>query len=214
MKRIVLVIFAAFLLTTGHAQTVKEVRDSVKAATKSGNLKTMASTVKGAFAAKSAEAEQLVDTWVYVEPAVLSTSNRMLRKMAGNAVAGKVEKMIDDYYERANVTPENTYYTFHSNGTYSRSLAGKTISGNWMTAGEHVLLAVKNVQVSAMTSHLENDTLMLVADLSKTLGELQKLGGFSDTKTNNTLLKLAKNIKGLKIGFLLARRKQEQKGKH
>ena len=113
MKRIVLLIFAALLLTTGHAQTVKEVRDSVKAATKSGNLKTMASTVKGAFAAKSAEAEQLVDTWVYVEPAVLSTSNRMLRKMAGNAVAGKVEKMIDDYYERANVTPENTYYTFH-----------------------------------------------------------------------------------------------------
>ena len=134
--------------------------------------------------------------------------------MAGNAVAGKLEKMIDDYYERANVTAENTHYTFNSNGTYSRSLAGKTISGNWMTAGEHVLLAVKNVQVSAMTSHLENDTLMLVADLSKTLGELQKLGGFSDTKTNNTLLKLAKNIKGLKIGFLLARRKQEQKGKH
>ena len=77
-----------------------------------------------------------------------------------------------------------------------------------MTAGEHVLLAVKNVQVSAMTSHLENDTLILVADLSKTLGEIQKLGGFSDTKTNNTLLKLAKNIKGLKIGFLLARRKR------
>ena len=98
MKRIVLLIFAALLLTTGYAQKAKEVRDSVKAATKSGNLKTMASTVKGAFAAKSAAAEELVDTWVYVEPAVLSTSNRMLRKMAGNAVAGKVEKMIDDYY--------------------------------------------------------------------------------------------------------------------
>lgn len=208
MRRILLLFFAVLLLTTGRAQTVKEVRDSVKAATKSGNIKKMASTVKGAFAAKSAEAEELVDTWVYVEPAVLSTSNKMLRKMAGNAVAGKVEKMIDDYYERAHVTSENTFYTFNSNGTYSRSLAGRKISGTWMTAGEHVLLAVKNVQISAMTSHLENDTLMLVADLSKTLGEIQKLGGFSDSKTNNTLLKLAKHIKGLKIGFLLVRRKR------
>lgn len=208
MKRIVLLIFAGLLLTTGHAQTVKEVRDSVKAATKSGNLKTMASTVKGAFAAKSAEAEQLVDTWVYVEPAVLSTSNRMLRKMAGNAVAGKVEKMIRDNYERANLNSQNTFYTFNSNGTFSRSLAGKSVTGTWMTSGEQVMLAVKNVQISAMTSHLEKDTLILVADLSKTLGEIQELGGYSDTKTNKTLFKLAKNIKGLKIGFMLARRKR------
>ena len=208
MKRIVLLIFAALLLTTGYAQKAKEVRDSVKAATKSGNLKTMASTVKGAFAAKSAEAEQLVDTWVYVEPAVLSTSNRMLRKMAGNAVAGKVEKMIRDNYERANLNSQNTFYTFNSNGTFSRSLAGKSVTGTWMTSGEQVMLAVKNVQISAMTSHLEKDTLILVADLSKTLGEIQELGGYSDTKTNKTLFKLAKNIKGLKIGFMLARRKR------
>lgn len=208
MRKILLLFFAVLVVTTGRAQTVKEVRDSVKAATKAGNIKKMASTVKGAFAAKSAEAEELVDTWVYVEPAVLSTSNRMLRKMAGNAVAGKVEKMIRDNYERANLNSQNTFYTFNSNGTFSRSLAGKSVSGTWMTSGEQVMLAVKNVQISAMTSHLEKDTLILVADLSKTLGEIQELGGYSDTKTNKTLFKLAKNIKGLKIGFLLARRKR------
>lgn len=208
MRKILLLFFAVLVVTTGRAQTVKEVRDSVKAATKAGNIKKMASTVKGAFAAKSAEAEELVDTWVYVEPAVLSTSNRMLRKMAGNAVAGKVEKMIRDNYERANLNSQNTFYTFNSNGTFSRSLAGKSVSGTWMTSGEQVMLAVKNVQISAMTSHLEKDTLILVADLSKTLGEIQELGGYSDTKTNKNLFKLAKNIKGLKIGFLLARRKR------
>lgn len=132
----------------------------------------------------------------------------MLRKMAGNAVAGKVEKMIRDNYERANLNSQNTFYTFNSNGTFSRSLAGKSVTGTWMTSGEQVMLAVKNVQISAMTSHLEKDTLILVADLSKTLGEIQELGGYSDTKTNKTLFKLAKNIKGLKIGFMLARRKR------
>ena len=208
MRKILLLFFAVLVVTTGRAQTVKEVRDSVKAATKAGSIKKMASTVKGAFAAKSAEAEQLVDTWVYVEPAVLSTSNRMLRKMAGNAVAGKVEKMIRDNYERANLNSQNTFYTFNSNGTFSRSLAGKSVTGTWMTSGEQVMLAMKNVQISAMTSHLEKDTLILVADLSKTLGEIQELGGYSDTKTNKTLFKLAKNIKGLKIGFMLARRKR------
>jgi hypothetical protein len=208
MKKFVLLCIAVWSLTAVQAQTVKEVKDSVKAATKAGNIKAMASTVKGAFAAKSAKAEELVATWVYVEPAVLSTSNRMLLKMAGNAVAHKLEKMVRDYFNRAHVTAENTFFTFNHNGTYSRSLSGQKASGTWMTAGEQVLLAVKNVQTAAMVSHMENDTLTLVADLSKTLSDIQKLGGFSDSKANNTLLKLSKRLKGLKVGFLLARRKQ------
>ena len=52
MRKILLLFFAVLVVTTGRAQTVKEVRDSVKAATKAGSIKKMASTVKGAFAAK------------------------------------------------------------------------------------------------------------------------------------------------------------------
>ena len=69
-------------------------------------------------------------------------------------------------------------------------------------------LTAVQAQTAAMVSHMENDTLTLVADLSKTLSDIQKLGGFSDSKANNTLLKLSKRLKGLKVGFLLARRKQ------
>ena len=203
---------AAVLIITAtatvQAQTMKEVKDSVRAAKKSGNIKAKVATVKAAFAAKSAKAEELLGTWVYVEPAVLSTSNRKLLKLAGNAVAGKVEKLIDDYFERAHVTQNNTFFTFHKDGTYSRALSGKNASGTWMTDGEQVLLAVKNVQTSAMTSHLERDTLILVTNMAKTLKDIQNLGGFSDSKTNNTLVKLTKHIKGLKVGFLLARKKQ------
>ena len=208
MRRTILFLFALLSLMTAGAQTVKEVRDSVKSATKSGNLKEMAATLKGAFAAKSAKAEELVGTWVYLEPAVLATSDRMLSKMAGNAVADKVKNIVDDYFNRANITSENTHFTFNGNGTYSRSLAGKDISGTWMTAGEHVLLAVKNVQLVAMTSHMESDTLTLVAELSNTLGDIQKLGGFSDSKTNKTLVKLTKRLKFVQIGFLLTRKRR------
>ena len=208
MRRTIVFLVALLSLMTAGAQTVKEVRDSVKSATKSGNLKKMAATLKGAFAAKSAKAEELVGTWVYLEPAVLATSDRMLSKMAGNAVADKVKNIVDDYFNRANITPENTHFTFNENGTYSRSLAGKDISGTWMTAGEHVLLAVKNVQLVAMTSHMESDTLTLVAELSNTLGDIQKLGGFSDSKTNKTLVKLTKRLKFVQIGFLLTRKRR------
>ena len=208
MRRFLLFIVAALSLTTANAQTVKEVTDSVKAASKSRNFKAMVSTVKGAFAAKSAKAEELVDTWVYVEPAVLSTSHNMLSKMAGNGIANKLEKLIYDFFERAKVNSENTSFTFHENGTYSRSLAGKSATGTWMTAGDQLLLAVRNVQTAAMTSHMENDTLTLVADMSKTMKDIQELGGFSDSRTNKALVKLSKHIKGLKVGFLLAREKQ------
>ena len=139
MRKIVLFLVAALSLMTVNAQTANEVTDSVKATKKSGKIKKKAATVKAAFAAKSAKAGEIVDTWVYVEPAVLSTSHRKLLKLAGNAVANKLEKLIDDYFDRAHITSENTFFTFNKNGTYSRSLSGKEASGTWMTAGEQVL---------------------------------------------------------------------------
>jgi len=211
MKKRVILLLALMAAMTTKAQTVGEITDSVKAGLKAGSVKDAVNTVKGAFEKKSAEASQMVGTWTFVEPAVMVTSGRLLTKAAGNLVDDKLEKLLDDYFKRSNVTPQNTSITFRKDGTFSRSVAGRKRQGVWMVGGEKVYLGVDNVQTAAMTSHMEKDTLTLVVETSRIMEAFQALGALSDSKTNNALIKLSKSLKGVEAGFVLARKKNIKK---
>ena len=209
MKRQILIIVLAIMSVAVYGQTVGEVTDSVKQVFKHGSMKEKVSTIKGAFASKAAAAEELIGTWVYVEPAVLNTSGNIFIKVIGNTYADDLEKLIDSYFDKANVTDDNTYVTFNENGTFDRSVSDNKAQGVWMVSGDHVLTALKNVHTATMTSHLENDTLILVVPVNKIMSALQSLGAFSDSKTNKTLVKLTKHLPGVQAGFLLARKKKK-----
>ena len=211
MKKRVILLLALMAAMTTKAQTVGEITDSVKAGLKAGSVKDAVNTVKGAFEKKSAEASQIVGTWTFVESAVMVTSGRLLAKAAGNLVDDKLEKLLDDYFKRSNVTPQNTSITFRKDGTFSRSVAGRKRQGVWMVGGEKVYLGVDNVQTAAMTSHMEKDTLTLVVETSRIMEAFQALGALSDSKTNNALIKLSKSLKGVEAGFVLARKKNIKK---
>ena len=211
MKKRVILLLALMAAMTTKAQTVGEITDSVKAGLKAGSVKDAVNTVKGAFEKKSAEASQMVGTWTFVEPAVMVTSGRLLAKAAGNLVDDKLEKLLDDYFKRSNVTPQNTSITFRKDGTFSRSVAGRKRQGVWMVGGEKVYLGVDNVQTAAMTSHMEKDTLTLVVETSRIMEAFQALGAISDSKSNNALIKLSKSLKGVEAGFVLARKKNIKK---
>ena len=211
MKKRVILLLALMAAMTTKAQTVGEITDSVKAGLKAGSVKDAVNTVKGAFEKKSAEASQMVGTWTFVEPAVMVTSGRLLAKAAGNLVDDKLEKLLDDYFKRSNVTPQNTSITFRKDGTFSRSVAGRKRQGVWMVGGEKVYLGVDNVQTAAMTSHMEKDTLTLVVETSRIMEAFKALGAISDSKSNNALIKLSKSLKGVEAGFVLARKKNIKK---
>lgn len=208
MNRLICLFLVFLSLQMVNGQTAKTLADSVKSATKSRNVKKMFSTVKGAFNLKSAQADELVGRWAYVEPVVLSTSGNLLARMAGNTFSDDLRKLIDDYFERANVTPTNTTLVFRKNGTFSRSVAGQATTGVWMVDGGYVRLAEKNVQTSCMNTHIEQDTLALVVDADKILEALQSLGGISDSKSKKALVKMSKYLTGMKGGFLMVRRKK------
>ena len=211
MKKRVILLLALMAAMTTKAQTVGEITDSVKAGLKAGSVKDAVNTVKGAFEKKSAEASQMVGTWTFVEPAVMVTSGRLLAKAAGNLVDDKLEKLLDDYFERSNVTPQNTSITFRKDGTFSRSVAGHKRQGVWMVGGEKIYFGVDNVQTAAMTTHMEKDTLTLVVEASRIMEAFKALGAISDSKTNNALIKLSKSLKGVEAGFVLARKKNIKK---
>ena len=191
--------------TAVRGQNVKEVMDSVNAGVKAGTMKEAVATVKGAFEKKVATAESIIGTWVYKEPAVLTTSGRIIVKAIGNVSAGKLEKLLTNYFQKANITPENTYLTFKKDGTFIRCIAGHRAEGHWML-GDKLLLGIHNVQTASVTQHLENGELTLVVEAGKIMSAMVSLGAIHDTSTNNAIVKLSKKLKGIEGGFTLEKK--------
>ena len=197
---------AGLLSVTASGQTVGEISDSVKQVFKHGNIQEKKETLKGAFASKAAKAEEMVGTWTFVKPAVLGTSGNLLFKTIGNTYADELASLLASYFEKAKVTPQNTSFTFHEDGTFIRSLAGKKAKGVWMVGGDKLLLGIKNVQTGDLTTHLEGDTLTMVAEINKLMMLFKAVGMISDSKVNNTLIKLSKHLNGVQGGLLMARK--------
>ena len=211
--RILRIYLLVFMLTVAgyvQAQTVKEVVDSVKSGVKSGSIKSAYESVKDAFAVKAASAEMLVGTWTYLEPTVLVTSGRLLTKAVGNVSASSLEKLLTEYFEKANVRPDNTTFTFREDGTFIRSLSGRKAKGVWMTHGEKLLLGVKNVQTASATTHLVNDTLTMVVEAKKIMDALQSFGTLKDNTTTKALSKLSKTLSGIEGGLVLVRKNKKK----
>ena len=208
MKKMKILLMTALLLTmtTAAAQDVKTATDSVKAGMKSGSVKDAYETVTDAFKVKRAEADSLVGTWVYVEPAVYATKGNLLMKLAENATASQLEKLLEDYLKKCNITSENTTFTFNKNGTFERDIVGHKAQGVWLVNGERLILGINNVMTADITTHQDGDKLMFLIDIDKLMNALKMLGAMKDNKTNKTLIKLTKNIPGLQAGLSLVKK--------
>ena len=196
------------LLTVSHlqAQTVMETVDSVKSGLKSSTVKDAYDKVNDSFKLKKASADTLIGTWRYKEPAVYATKGNILLKMAENAVANQVEKLLQSYIDKSNITTENTEFTFHPDGRFDRIIAGREAHGVWLVNGEKLVLGIGNVMTADITTHHEGGELMLLIDVDKLLSALKTLGAMKDNKTNKQLIKLTKRIPGLQAGIMLVKK--------
>lgn len=196
------------LLTVSHlqAQTVKETVDSVKSGLKASSVKDAYDKVNDSFKLKKASADTLIGTWRYKEPAVYATKGNILLKMAENAVANQVEKLLQSYIDKSNITTENTEFTFHPDGRFDRIIAGREAHGVWLVNGEKLVLGIGNVMTADITTHHEGGELMLLIDVDKLLSALKTLGAMKDNKTNKQLIKLTKRIPGLQAGIMLVKK--------
>ena len=211
MAHLRMIVVGAMLLTmsTAVAQDINTVADSVKAGLKAGSMKNAYKTVTGAFKVKQAEADSLIGTWVYCEPAVYATKGNLLFKLIENAAADQLEKVLADYLEKCQISPENTTFTFHKNGTFERDVVGHKAQGVWLVNGERLILGIKNVMTADITTHKDGDKLMLLIDIDKLMNAMQKLGAMKDNKTNKTLIKMTKKIPGLQAGLSFVRKKKK-----
>lgn len=199
-------VLALLTMSQLQAQTVKETVDSVKSGLKASSVKEAYEKVNDSFKLKKASADSLIGTWCYKEPAVYATKGNLLLKMAENAVANQIEKLLQSYIDKSNITSENTEFTFHSDGKFERVIAGRKAQGVWLTNGEKLVLGIGNVMTADITTHHEKGELMLLLDVDKLMTGLKNLGAMKDNKTNKQLIKLTKRIPGLQGGILLVKK--------
>ena len=199
---------ALMMLMAGgmQAQTVKETADSVVSGVKSDNVKEAYSKIKDSFELKRVNAEKLIGTWDYKEPAVYTTKGNILFRMAGNAVADQLEKLLRGYIEKAHITSDNTQFTFYKDGHFDRNVADRKASGVWIVSEEKLVLGINNLMTADITTHYEDGELMLLIDIDKLMNAFKALGAIKDTKSNKQLIKLSKRIPGVQAGFLLVKK--------
>ena len=184
-----------------QAQDMGTVIDSVKTNIKDGDVKEAVENIKDAFELKEASAEMMVGKWQYVEPAVYATKGNLLFKLVGNSVANELEKVLGDYIEKCNITPENTTFTFYKNGTFLRNVVGHKAQGVWMVGREKLILGINKILTAEITTHHDGNKLMFLIDVDKLMNIFKLLGAIEDNKTNETLIKLTKKIPTLQAGF-------------
>ena len=208
MKSIRILGVVLMMLMAGgmQAQTVKETADSVVSGVNSGNVKEAYSKIKDSFELKRVNAEKLIGTWDYKEPAVYTTKGNILFRMAGNAVADQLEKLLRGYIEKAHITSDNTQFTFYKDGHFDRNVADRKASGVWIVSEEKLVLGINNLMTADITTHYEDGELMLLIDIDKLMNAFKALGAIKDTKTNKQLIKLSKRIPGVQAGFLLVKK--------
>jgi hypothetical protein len=201
IQKLMMVMLLAAVVNTAYAQDIETVVDSVKSNLKNDDLKDAVSNIKDAFKIKEATVDMMVGKWRYVEPAVYATKGNVLFKLVGNTVANQLEKILDDFIEKCNITPENSTFTFYKNGTFYRNVAGHKAHGVWLVGREKLILGINNILTAEITTHHDGDKLMFLIDVDKLMHIFKLLGAIEDTKTNEKLIKLTKKIPTLQAGL-------------
>ena len=208
MKSMRILGLALMMLMAGstQAQTVRETADSVKAGVKSGNVKDAYSKISESFKTKKEHADTLIGTWAYKEPAIYATKGNVLLKFAENAVANQLEKLLQDYIDKSNITSENTHFTFYKDSHFDRVIAGHAKRGLWLLNGDKLIMGMDCVVTAEVTLHHEKDAMMMLIDVDKLLTGLKALGAMKDTKANKRLIKMSKRIPGLQAGISVVKK--------
>ena len=208
MKSMRILGLALMMLMAGstQAQTVKETADSVKAGVKSGNVKDAYSKISESFKTKKEHADTLIGTWAYKEPAIYATKGNVLLKLAENAVANQLEKLLQDYIDKSNITSENTHFTFYKDSHFDRVIAGHAKRGLWLLNGDKLIMGMDCIVTAEVTLHHEKDAMMMLIDVDKLLTGLKALGAMKDTKANKRLIKMSKRIPGLQAGISVVKK--------
>jgi hypothetical protein len=152
---------------------------------------------------KQAKAQSIVGTWVYSEPAIVLDSEDLLSKAAYKLAANKLEQKLQSYLTNYGITPGTFTMTFNEDGTFTETLKGKTMSGQWKVVDSKLQLTIATIQAVSITTQLDGNNLQFVTDATKLLTMFKSFGANSTNSSLKTISSLLKGAKGMQAGITM-----------
>ncbi len=153
--------------------------------------------------------ESIAGTWNYTSPDCVFESENFLMKAGGEMAAAKIEGTIAPYLEKFGFKPGSVSYTFNTNGTYSMTINGRTINGQYTLDAENktiTMTMLAGLMKSTVHVALVGNKLSLLYDAEKLLALFKGISALGkDNSTLSTITKLFESYDGLLIGFELTK---------
>ena len=193
---------ALMFAVQGNAQGLNDILNGVLGGSQSGD--DIVSTLTGVFSSdKQANANNIIGTWSYTEPAIVFTSSNLLTKVASKVAANKLEDKIQTYLSKYGIKPGTMTMTFNEDGTFVQTLNGKKTSGTWSIKDSKLQLSILRIKALTLTTQLDGKNLQFVTDATKMLNLFKTLGAKSTNSNIKMVTSLMKNVNGMQAGVTL-----------
>ena len=162
------------------------------------------STLTSVFSSdKQASKNNIIGTWSYTEPAIVFTSDNFLTQAAAKLASNKLETKLQTYLTKYGIKPGTFSMTFNEDGTYVRTLNGRTSRGTWTIQDSKLMLTIAGIKTVAITTQIDGSDMQFVTDATKLLNFFKTMGAKSTNANLQTITSLMKSVKGMQAGITL-----------
>lgn len=173
-----------------------------------GGLASLLGNVLGAVLGASNQLTEadLVGVWNYQSVDCVFETENLLMKAGGEVASNQIETKLNETFSKFGVVPGACSFTFNSDKTYTATIAGYAISGQYALDAENKKLTMTYLAgLASMNPHIvkTGNKISLLYDADKLLTVAQKLAAMSNNSTMQTLSSLASSYDGMMVGIEL-----------
>lgn len=148
--------------------------------------------------------DKIVGTWTYTEPAVVFSSENVLKNLGGKVASSTIEKQLQTQFEKYGIKKGKMKMTFDSDGNFSQTIGSKTVNGTYTIDGSDVKLKYAgSVSQIVGTTQLDGNDLLIVMDASKLLKYANTIGSLTGNSVLSTAGSLISSMDGMQVGLKL-----------
>lgn len=152
--------------------------------------------------------QNIVGNWQYRGIDCVFESQNVLSQIGGEVAASALENKLDTNLQKIGIKPGSCAFTFNSDHTWTGTVAGKTLSGQWALDAQRSQMQMTYLAgLGTLTPKvaLNNGTLSLLFESTKILTLAQGVGALTKSTAANTLSSLLGNYNGMYVGLQLAK---------
>ena len=150
-------------------------------------------------------------TWKYQGVAIGATSDNVLTTLAATASVSSIEKQCNQLLAKAGIKPGIAKLTFNDDGSFILSAGKITLPGTWTKSGTTLTINFVKIFTLKLNGTIKATTdgcnILFPADkfLAFTQKVLEAVNKVANNSTLSTLQSTLANVKGLQLGFKLAK---------